>query len=75
MDPDVLKRVIALARAVQRDEAHIGVLSTGERCAVALLHGRADFLPSGYTYLDAVDRLAGDWLKACVKANRDGWRE
>ena len=44
------------ARQVVQDERSIGVLSTGERIAVALILDRADLLPRDYTMLDAVDQ-------------------
>jgi hypothetical protein len=71
---ELLDRVTTLARAVEREPRHAGVLSTGERCAVALLRNCADDLPRGYTFLDAVERLGADWLAACVEANRRGWK-
>ena len=70
-----LDTIIKMARAVQNRPAYAGVLSTGEKCAMGLLHNNADYLPAGYTFLDAVDRLEGEWLAAVLKANRQGWRE
>lgn len=71
--------------AVRADPPHIGVLSTGEQCAVALMIGveslRHDnpeyksptpLRPHGYTWLDCVDRIEGDLLKACIKVQREG---
>jgi hypothetical protein len=72
---DTYRRVVELARNAERNPDGVGVLSTGEHCAVALLCNRPDFLPAGYSMLDAVDRLEGDWIIACLQANRDGWRE
>ena len=37
-------RLVELARSVHADPTRIGVLSTGEACAVALLLGRLDLL-------------------------------
>lgn len=70
-----LQRVIELARMAHKRPELVGVLSTGEHCAVALLCNNAAFLPRGYTFLDAVDRLGEEWLKACLDANRIGWME
>jgi len=70
-----VQRVIQLARHAEKHPDSVGVLSTGERCAVALLCNRAEFLPNGYTFLDAVDRIDGDLLGPCMHANREGWRE
>lgn len=69
------KRVTDLARTYVGRADAAGVLSTGEKCAVALLCNDAGMLPHDYTFLDAVDRLGADWLVACLQANRDGWRE
>jgi hypothetical protein len=69
------KRVIELARLADAKPEAVGPLSTGEHCAVALLCNRPEFLPRGYSMLDAVDRLEGDWIVCCLQANRDGWRE
>lgn len=68
------RRVVELARACYSNRPLAGALSTGERCAVGLLLNDPTCLPIGYTFIDAVDRLEGDWLAACVQANRDGWR-
>lgn len=74
----LIERIKDLARTVERDPESIGVLSTGERCAVALLCNRADFLPHGLTFIEAVARLCGeapwDWLTACIIADREGWK-
>lgn len=64
---DILRRVEIL----KDDEAEIGVWSTGEQIAVALVMNRLDLLPRGYTHvLDAVERLGDDWLKAAFIARR-----
>jgi len=71
-----LDDIIRMARTAEKHPDSVGVLSTGEHCAVALVTDRKEFLPRGYTtMLDAVDRLQGDWLDACIQANRAGWRE
>ena len=52
---------------VKRDPAQIGVLSTGERIAVALVLDRPDLFPhGGYKILEAVDRLGDEWLQAAI---------
>jgi hypothetical protein len=40
MSSSACARLVELARSVDADPANIGVLSTGEACAVALLLGR-----------------------------------
>lgn len=63
----------AKCRAVEDDQAIIGVYSTGERFAVALILDRQDLLPAGQTMLDAVERIGG-WFRTCVDVQRNGWR-
>lgn len=65
---DTIRRLVA---AVEHDEPHIGVLSTGEAIAVALVLDRPDLLPGSYRrILDAVDRLGDDWLQAAIAVQR-----
>ncbi len=70
-------RVVDLARRVEADPASIGVLSTGEACAVALLLGRLDLL-NGDNHplhpLDVLDRLGPEWEKAVRDLHSTGWR-
>jgi hypothetical protein len=68
----IVARICRMARAVLRDPPHIGVLSTGERCAVALVLNRLDLLPAHYSVpLEAADRLGVVWLTAAVLARRE----
>lgn len=68
---DIAKRVAL----VENDEALIGVYSTGEAIAVALVLDRKDLLPLGYsTMLEAVERLGPDWTAAALRVQRNGWR-
>ena len=67
-------RIVDLARTVEADPAHIGVLSTGEACAVALLLGRLDLLNDYKHPLDALERLDPEWEKAVRDLHRSGWR-
>lgn len=56
-----IERIVAMIKA---DEKKIGVLSTGERIAAALIFNRLDWLPSDYDHiLDALDRLGPNWLQ------------
>jgi len=69
---DTYDVILRLVQNVQKDEASIGVLSTGERLAVALVLDRKDLLDEfGYTMLGAADRVGQDWLKAALKVQRD----
>ncbi len=71
-----LDRIIAMARAAEKHPSSVGVISTGERCAVGLLCNNCLFLPDGYSFIDAFDRIQGDpILEAVLEANRSGWRE
>jgi len=67
-------RVVDLARSVDADPASVGVLSTGEACAVALLLGRLDLLDDYKHPLDALERLGPEWEKAVRDLHRSGWR-
>lgn len=64
-------------RDVDRREENFGVLSTGEKIAVALVLDREHLLRScGYrTMLGAIDRLGETWLEAAHRVQREeGWR-
>ncbi|MGL4964051.1 MAG: hypothetical protein ACRC67_22665 [Inquilinus sp.] len=62
------------ARIVAEEPDHIGVYSTGERIAVALLLNRLDLLPSGYTHVvEAWDRLGKDWQQLVIDLHNEGW--
>jgi hypothetical protein len=67
-------RLVELARSVDADPANIGVLSTGEACAVALLLGRLDLLNDYKHPLDALERLGPEWEKAVRDLHISGWR-
>lgn len=71
-----------LAENVAADPAAIGVLSTGEQCAVALVldkeellqpdgeGGRITMRPHGYSWLDCVARLEPELLAAAIAVQR-----
>jgi hypothetical protein len=63
----VIEKIRELADVVERDHRHRGVLSTGERVAVAVVLRRIDWLrEDGFENLDAAcDRLGEDWTHAC----------
>jgi len=57
--------------AVEAGERALGVFSTGERLAVALVLDRKDWLEEWrYTMLDAVDRLGTEWFRAALAVQR-----
>jgi hypothetical protein len=69
-------RLVELARSVDADPASIGVLSTGEACAVAMLLGRLDLLDGDDRHpLDVLDRLGPEWEKAVRDLHASGWRQ
>ena len=73
MASDIDHTLKGFARMVMADERRIGVLSTGERIAVALILDRPDLFPhGGYTVLEAVDRLGRDWTQAAFRVQRAG---
>lgn len=61
------RRIEGLVERVVRDERELGVLSTGEQIAVAVVLDRRDLVPPPYndSWQDALDRLGDDWLAAC----------
>jgi len=62
-------------RMVSAREASFGVLSTGEKIAVAFVLDRFDMIQLWGTMLDGVDRLGAEWLRAAVHVQRHGWEE
>jgi hypothetical protein len=60
------------ARMVLADERAIGVLSTGERIAVAFILDRSDLFPHGYSMLDAFNRLESEYTEAALRVQRAG---
>jgi hypothetical protein len=67
----------AKVRMVVIDESLFGVLSCGERIAVALVLvlNRPDLVKWWGTMLEAVDRLGPEWTQAALRVQRDGWEE
>jgi len=66
-----IQRIADLVQQVEADERSIGVRSTGEAIAIALVLNRPDLLPSNcMSILDAVERLGPDWLKAAIEVAR-----
>ena len=61
---------------VVADECAFGVLSSGERIAVALVLDRYDLLEQTWgTMLEAVHRLGQKWTEAALRVQRQGWQE
>lgn len=69
---DVADRIAELVQSVERHPRRIGLLSTGEAIAVAMVLNDARLLPEGYTtWAEAALRLGREWLQAAVTAQRD----
>ena len=64
----------AKVRMIVADEALFGVLSSGERIAVALVLDRYDLLQRAWgTIAESVHRLGPEWTEAAVRVQRNGW--
>jgi hypothetical protein len=69
-------QIRAKVRAVVADERQFGVLSTGERIAVALVLDRYDLLQRAWgTIAEAIHRLGDEWTRAALRVQRNGWDE
>jgi hypothetical protein len=61
---------------VAHDARSFGVLSTGERIAVALVLDRYDLLHKTWgSMLEAVHRLGPEWTVAALRIQRHGWQD
>lgn len=61
---------------VAHDARSFGVLSTGERIAVALVLDRYDLLQKTWgSMLEAVHRLGPEWTLAALRIQRQGWQD
>jgi len=70
-----IKQIRAKVRMVVADPPSFGVLSTGEKCAVALVLDDYSLVKWWGTMLDCVYRLEGDWLQAAIYVQRNGWEK
>jgi hypothetical protein len=71
-----IEQIRQKARSVVANERSFGVLSTGEKIAVAFVLDRPDLIKSCWgTLLEGADRLGPDWLKAALYVQRNGWEE
>jgi hypothetical protein len=70
---DAEDHIRAKVRMVEADESLFGVLSSGERIAVALVLDRPDLVKWWGTMLEAVDRLGPEWTQAALRVQRGGW--
>ena len=68
-------QILEKVQMVAQDARSFGVLSTGERIAVALVFDRQDLLQKAWgTMLEAVHRLGPEWTLAALRIQRDGWQ-
>jgi hypothetical protein len=68
------KQIRAKVKMVAADETTFGVLSTGERIAVALVLERHDLLQRAWgPVLESIDRLGPVWTDAALHVQRHGW--
>jgi hypothetical protein len=71
MNAEVEPRIAAIVATVEQDRKRMGVLSTGEQIAVALVLDRSELFPHGiYTILEAIERLGPDWTRAALRVQR-----
>jgi hypothetical protein len=67
------EQIRAKVKMVVADETTFGVLSTGERIAVALVLERYDLLQQAWGHvLDSLDRLGPLWTEAALRVHRHG---
>ena len=67
-------QIRAKVKMVAADETTFGVLSTGERIAVALVLERHDLLQMAWGQtLESIDRLGPLWTAAALRVKRHGW--
>ena len=63
-------------RMVVADAALFGVLSSGERIAVALVLDRYDLLQRAWgSMAESIHRLGPQWTAAALRVQRNGWQE
>jgi hypothetical protein len=73
---DAAAQIRSKVRMVVADERDFGVLSTGEKIAVAVVLDRYDLLQEAWgTMLASIDRLGPDWTKAALRVQRLGWED
>jgi hypothetical protein len=67
-------QIRAKVKMVAADETSFGVLSTGERIAVALVLERYDLLQRAWGHmLESVHRLGPLWTETALRVQRHGW--
>ncbi|MHB1873135.1 MAG: hypothetical protein ACYCT1_20155 [Steroidobacteraceae bacterium] len=70
------RQILEKVRMFLADETRFGVLSSGERIAVAVVLDRYDLIQRAWgTIAEAVDRLGPTWTQAALRVQRNGWQE
>ena len=70
------RQIYGKVRMVLADEGRFGVLSTGERIAVAVVLDRYDLIQRAWgTIAEAIYRLGPVWTEAALRVQRNGWQE
>lgn len=70
------RQIRVKVRLFLADETRFGVLSTGERIAVAVVLDRYDLLQRAWgTIAEAIDRLGPLWTEAALRVQRHGWEQ
>lgn len=73
---DLKKRIKTLVRSLSsQDGRNFGLMSTGEKIAIALVLDRPDLIAHYGTALEAVDRLGPEWTHAALEVQKEGWEE
>jgi hypothetical protein len=68
------RHIRAKVRMVVADERSFGVLSSGERIAVARVLDRRDLVERAWgSMLEAAHRLGPEWIEAALRVQRHGW--
>lgn len=79
VDPSILaaaRQIRDKVLMVVNDVTQFGVLSTGERIAVAIVLNRHDLLDEAWgTILESVHRLGRQWTEAALYVQRNGWED
>ncbi len=71
-NPETVRIIERLVEVFLKDEARIGVWSTGERIAVALVVDRPELVKEVWgTMLEAVERLGPEWFDAALQVQRN----
>jgi hypothetical protein len=66
-------QIRAKLQMVLANKDNFGVLSTGERIAVAMVLNRFDLVSKYGSILEAIDRLNQEWTQAALHIQRDGF--